>query len=245
MQYLNHLTDLGLRDEEARVYLALLKIGEAPASEVAAVSGFQRTAIYPLLNALTRKGFAGITIKKYKRFYHAERPTKLLRYFERRIKGFETVIPALMNLADTQASGGGIRYIETLPELQRFYKDVLDENRGKTYCIIGDAAGWEQLNTDFFIAYRKDRARANIKTRLLLTDQSRAVNPPGKALLRDCRFLPPGYTFKSTIDIYADKILVVNYKLSGLAVLIEIPGMVDIFQCLFDILWELMPREKM
>jgi hypothetical protein len=52
------------------------------------------------------------------------------------------------------------------------------------------------------------------------------------------RTLSPTHTFKSTIDIFDDKVIVVTPDLHALAVVIEVPTMVDVFQAMFDLLWE-------
>lgn len=48
----------GLSGYEARVLLALLQLGSAPASELARVAGLGRTNVYPTIDALQAKGLA-------------------------------------------------------------------------------------------------------------------------------------------------------------------------------------------
>ena len=50
--------------------------------------------------------------------------------------------------------------------------------------------------------------------------------------------MPERFKFKSTIDIYADKVLIVSPELSSLAVVIAIPAMVDVFKSAFEMIWE-------
>jgi hypothetical protein len=52
------------------------------------------------------------------------------------------------------------------------------------------------------------------------------------------KLLPPNYDFKTNIDIFDDKILVIGPDLSSLAVVIKIPAMTDVFKSIFEILWE-------
>lgn len=241
MQDISTLTALGLRAEEARLYLTLVRLGEAPASVVAREAGMPRTASYPLLTSLVQQGFASLSIRHAMRYYRPEDPRALLHQYERKLKRFEDMIPSLVATGQSSGDPQGLQYLETLPELKRFYDNMLEEERGKSYRIIGDMKGWENLDPSFFNKFRFDRAAAKIKTKLLLTHESHGFGVEERKLLRECRYLPSGYHFKNTIDIYRDKILVVNYELRGLAVLIRIPSMVDIFQALFDILWDTVP----
>jgi hypothetical protein len=110
--------------------------------------------------------------------------------------------------------------------------------KGKSYSAIGSATAWEGIDPDFFQKFRFDRANAKIKTRILLSADSIKASPDDTKLLRDVRVLPKNHTFKSTMDIFDDKILVVNPDQTALAVVIEVPSMVDIFKEMFEMLWE-------
>lgn len=232
------LKDLGLSEPEAQIYLALIKLGGSVASVVAKETGLKRTTAYPILKALANKGFVTIYFRKNKRFYYAEKPHRVINYFSKKLEAFEQIIPLMESLEKKQTQSLGLRFIETKEELENFYRDILIEYKNKQYCIIGSASGWEGVDPPFFIQFRKDRGNAKIKTRLLLTADSRTINPPESELLRDWRYLPEKYTFKSTIDIYDDKILVSTPELSSLAVVIAVPAMVDIFKSVFEILWD-------
>jgi len=59
--------------------------------------------------------------------------------------------------------------------------------------------------------------------------------------LRDYKYLDKKYSFKSTIDIYNDKILIVSSELSALAVVVALPPMVDVFKAIFEALWDSTP----
>ena len=104
--------------------------------------------------------------------------------------------------------------------------------------IIGNTNAWQAVCKEFADDYREKRAKYKIKTKLLLSADSEKINPRDKSLLREFKYLPAKYKFKSTIDIFNDKILIVSPDLSALAVVIAIPAMVDIFISIFDIMWE-------
>ena len=55
-----HLVQLGLREYEARVYVALAGLGEAPVRRIHEVSGVPRPRVYDILNGLDQKGFIEI-----------------------------------------------------------------------------------------------------------------------------------------------------------------------------------------
>ncbi len=232
------LTNLGLSEPEATVYLALLRLGQSSASRIAKDTGIKRTTIYPILKNLTTKGFASLFFKNNERCYLAQRPQKISSYYKKRLETFDSIIPSLESLDKKQAQVLGLRFIETTAELEKFYASVVLNYPGKTYYIIGDSRSWEGIDPLFLIQYRKDRAKAKITTKLLLSANSKDHSPTDPALRREVKFLPKKYSFKSTIDIYPDQILIVSPELSALAVVIAIPAMTDVFRSMFEMLWD-------
>lgn len=238
MENIKVLIELGLSESEATTYLALLKLGGSLASTVAKEIGIKRTTIYAILKTLASKGFVLIYFRKNKRFYYAQKPKKLSGLFEQKIEAFQNIVPLLNNIEKKQGEVFGLRYIETKKELEQFYLEILEEYKNKEYCIIGDTSSWENVIKDFFEEFRNKRAKLNIKTRLLLSSNSIGINPAEKTLLREFKYLPEKYKFKSTIDIFKDKILIVSPEITSLAIVIVAPAMVDVFKSIFEILWD-------
>ena len=238
MSHISTLQTLGITEDEARTYLALLKIGGGNAIALAKEVNVKRTTIYPILKSLHEKGFASTYFHKSKRLYRAEKPDKVAGQYEKRLEGFEAIIPELKTIEKQTVSTIGLRFIETKQELERFYTGILVEYKGKSYSAIGSATAWEGINPEFFQKYREDRANSKIKTRILLSADSVDASPSDEKLLRDVRILPKNHTFKSTMDVFDNKILIVNPDQTALAVVIEVPSMVDIFKEMFEMLWE-------
>lgn len=244
MDNLATLKNLGLNDIEADIYFALLKLGGSQASKIAKDVGIKRTTIYPILKKLAEGGFVTVYFKKNRRYYYAQKPQRVAALFGKKLDSFYAMIPMLEQIEKKETQMTGLRFVETLDELKQFYIGILDEYRDKEYHIIGSAHGWEDLDNEWFQQYRHDRARNNIRTKLLLTAESQMVSPQDDDLLRDVRFLPEKYSFTSIIDIFEDKILIVSADLSAVAVVIQISAMQDIFRSIFDMLWDKVSLEK-
>jgi sugar-specific transcriptional regulator TrmB len=232
------LTSLGMSKQEARAYLATFKLGGATATAISKESSMQRTAVYPILKALAERGLVTIYFKGSRKIFHAQKPSRVAEIFSNKLENFEKLIPTIEALDKKQAQIFGLRFIESKDELENFYEDILKEYKNKSYYAIGNANAWEGVNPEFFVNFRKRRAENNTKTKILLSSDSEKINPPEKELLREYKYLPEKYSFKSTIDIYNDKILIISPELSSLAVVIAIPAMVDIFKSMFEIIWD-------
>lgn len=237
------LQELGLSKQEADIYLTLLRLGPSPASAIAKELTIKRTTVYAILNPMTARGLVQIYAKNNKRLFRAQKPQNVAALFEKKLEAFAELIPQLSKLQKAQQPVAGIRFIETKKELETFYTVTLKEYRNREYRVIGSTTAWENINPEFFQQMRAFRSKANIRTKLLLTSDSRSINPTDKKLLREFKYLPAKYAFKSTIDIFDDKILIIGPDQTGLAVVLEIPSMVDIFKSLFQIIWDTTPAK--
>lgn len=235
------ISALGLSTTETQVYLALLKTGGMKASQVAKDVTMKRTTVYSLLDNLVEKGFVAVFYKKSQKIFKANKPQYIATFFENKLKLFNQVIPVLESLEKKQTQAFGLRFIETKDELEQFYINVLKEYKNKSYQIIGSSQGWESIDPDFFNQYRQERATANIKTRLLVTAESEQLKVKERSLLRTVKYLPEKYSFKSTIDIFDDQVLIVSPEMTSLAVVIAIPAMTDVFKSIFEVIWEITP----
>lgn len=81
-----HLKSLGLTKYEALVYIALLRVESASATEIHEISGVPRASVYPVLDKLMRKGLVSVSHATPKRFTATppeEGVEHLLRQIER------------------------------------------------------------------------------------------------------------------------------------------------------------------
>src|SRR3989344_1334609 len=78
MELIEKLQASGLTGNEAKVYLELLKIGEASANQIAKNIGMDRTLSYTVLNHLIEKGQVNYVIKRGKKYFRGSDPVNLL-----------------------------------------------------------------------------------------------------------------------------------------------------------------------
>jgi len=228
-----------LSDPEIGAYTGLLRLGTTGATELAQEIQVKRTTIYPIIENLIEKGVVSSYNRGSKKLFTPLAPTKLVSLYERRLESLTQLVPVLEKLQAKEAKAYGVRFIQTKRELGEFYGEILDEYRDKSYYIIGNANAFINLDPDFILDFRKKRSLRNIRTKLLLSSDSKsAVGQEDPSLLREFKYLPEKYQFKSTIDIYNDKILIIGPEIKALAVVIAIPPMVDVFRSVFEVLWE-------
>lgn len=73
----SQLKNLGFTDKETTIYLALLRAGKASPSELAKLTGIQRTTVYSVAKELIKRGVIGEDLGSAKQVFLALPPTDL------------------------------------------------------------------------------------------------------------------------------------------------------------------------
>jgi sugar-specific transcriptional regulator TrmB len=237
------LESLGLSEQESSAYLTLLKIGGSRASTLAREMRVKRTTIYAILKALTSKNLVLVYFRKSKRFYHAVSPDKISNIFEKKLEAFNGIIPYLQSMEKKEAQALGLRFIETKEELKQYYQDILDDyskKKNKQYYVISNDLTWENIDPEFFMKFRRQRANSGIKIKLLLSNDSEKSVDIDKTLGREIKYFSAKYKLDCSIEILNNKVIIISHELKSIAVVISIPPMVVAFKTIFEILWDLM-----
>lgn len=233
------LNDMGLSEQEADIYLSLLAIGGGSAIAVTKEAGIKRTSTYAILERLISKGVAQAYEKGSRKIYVALQPSKLRNLYENRLESILKIIPSLEKMKGIGSKEYGVNFIQSKKELERFYDGILNEFAGGEYYIIGSATSFLNIDRQFLLEFRKRRAARKIRTKLLLShDSTEEEGQDDNSLMREFKYLPKKYKFKSTIDIYENKIVIIGPEVNALAAVIAIPPMVDVFRSIFEMLWD-------
>lgn len=91
-----HLQDFGLTDKQATAYLALYRLGEATAYQVAKESGLKRPTVYLTIDELRKKGLVLVTPHKKKHIYTAKNPHEFIYEFQGRVARSSQQVLALL-----------------------------------------------------------------------------------------------------------------------------------------------------
>ena len=96
--YEEQLRELGLTDNEVRIYLVLLKNGLLNPYKIAELTGLHRGYVYDSLERMQEKGVANVVMKAGKKHYQATSPENLIELLELKLEGLKKIIPGLKDL---------------------------------------------------------------------------------------------------------------------------------------------------
>ena len=128
------LEDLGLRKQEIKIYLALIKHDSLSALQISKETGIDRTTAYDILRKLIDKGIVSTVHKRKTKHFMALSPDDLLFHYKRKYSSLESIMPQLKKMAGPptepvkcelfQGKDGLINVIKDLVVSKRNYKAI-------------------------------------------------------------------------------------------------------------------------
>lgn len=121
----HELEKLGLSGKEAKVYLAVLELGEGNIGQIAGKSGVKRTTVYDVVGSLEEKRLLNKTMKGKKAVYFAEDPRKIEENLDEKKNTLKKILPELLSVMNTLEKKPRIRFFEGAEGIKEVYKDTL------------------------------------------------------------------------------------------------------------------------
>lgn len=243
------LTNFGLRPRQARVYLTLLALGEAPASTVAERASLPRLTTYSILERLEEMGLVYFYEKRRMRMYKGNPPEALMKWCDDQIGAIQarqsrlsSLIPQLKKYF-THVDGEVLkekpfRFIEDRFLFRnRFQKAFQSPSVGASEWIaaVGD------ISRPLLLEVLKD---SPVPPRLLVPYLKKDGFPLGEGVLQMCRVLPRhvGTFWDTGGDIWvAGRKVFFIFEVSDRFSVVEIDysHVAQSVKALFEGLWEL------
>lgn len=239
----NLLIDVGLKEKEADVYLAILSLGQGTASQIARGAHIVRTTVYDILSSLFDKDLVTLTGKEPKQEYVAESPDNLKIYIESELGKMQTdledaknvLIPQLKSIHNV-GNRPKVMFYEGKEGLERVYEDTLNSREE-----ILAYASVEDVNLalpNYFPFYFKRRAEKGIPIRAIFPEspEARARANLDKEEKRTSVIIPKKYGFHPEINIYDDKVMIASWR-EKLGITIESTEIADMMKKVFELAW--------
>jgi len=160
------LTENGFNEKEAKLYLAVLELGEAPISRVAAKTHLKRTTIYSLVESLKERGAISVTKKRGIQYLSALSPRVLVDRFKHSAHLAEEMLPTMMEMAYSSPLKPRIRFFEGLKGLRAILREF-SHSKEPTMGFTD----YEQMPKELFQFIRKEvvpvRMKLNNPVRLI------------------------------------------------------------------------------
>ncbi len=239
------LKNFGISPNETRVYLAMLKLGDAPVSRIAERAKLNRITVHHIVERLEKEGLAVSFKKEKQKLIRPAHPVSLKNKIKESAEAFERAVPELVaTMRDDQN--------KTKPIVRMYYgvegfekaAGELLEKPNTTIRHIGSLAEAHKIigvkyDKEYFVPTRVSR---NIHYKALqYENESKPVMRTTDADdLREVRNLPKNTKIKNNTFIVPGKVLIVTTDKELMSVVIESEDISQSEIEKFDLIWDLL-----
>lgn len=207
IMYEELLKEVGLSLNEARVYEALLKTGEASVQEISDKSGVHRRNVYDSLSKLNKKGLVSESFVKGEKNFKATSPSKLLGLLKEKETKLSNVLPEMEEKLNSNKEKEEAYFYRGIEGFKNYLDNILRTN--ETVYFIGAKAFWLDERLKHFLPnFDRERKKRGIKFMHLFDYEIRKQKPEILKLVgKPYKFLPKEYSSSTAIDIFGDYVI--------------------------------------
>jgi len=246
------LTNFSISEDEADVYLALLKLGTSTVTEIAKKIQRNRTATYFHVNKLVTKNLIFESRQGRLLKFTAVPPAELAARFDRLTTDFKSLVPQLEALKKIEVETPRVEVAESRAGYFKIYDEISSLPEGSTFFAI---EGVEALQSEFTLLTNEEARifysriiERQIETKLIITEEG--VQIPKERLTKenlellkkrklDARTHPESILpFQGLSLLYGNTVAYLFPK-TNLVMTIRHQGIADSFTAVFDALFML------
>ncbi len=238
---MNHtLKEIGLTEKEAKVYIALLKLGKSSTQILSKETGINRISLYDILNYLIKKKFVNQIIENKIKHFFAISPKSILNNLKEKEKKFQDIIPELEKLEKFEKKLTEVKIFQGEKVIEIVNEDIF-KNKNFELLSYGPYSLITEIQKYTTINYMKRRIENNINAKVI-SDEKLLKNPFLKkkeySIITEIRTNKKIAEIKSWHYIYNNKYTIVSIKnKSIMAVIIEDQTIFEDQKKIFEILW--------
>ncbi|OGY31243.1 MAG: hypothetical protein A3C02_02985 [Candidatus Andersenbacteria bacterium RIFCSPHIGHO2_02_FULL_45_11] len=251
MEHITELTNLGLTDKEAAVYVSCLELGPSAVQPVAKKAKVVRATTYVILESLMSMGLVTKYKEGKKTLFSAEAPHQLLRLLERqqeviqeKHRDLESILPELQMLTKAAGDKPSVRYFEGKEGLRAMRQEII------MYAHSGDVVynftPADHLNSVFpdnEDTYYPQRVAKKVYAKTLFTTKSDSLRKRwisnAENGVSEFRYIPTEkFPVPAGMTIYRDRIATGSFTGKLFGVVIESEQIANMMRALFELSWD-------
>jgi len=240
---LTALEELGLSHAEAIIYVALLSQGPSTTGSLIKSTKMQSSTVYHTLGALLEKGAASYILRGKIKYFQAEKPEIFLSFWEDKKQKFNELLPLLKQKEKKGSFQSSARIFEGLKGMKAAYDDVLESVKpGEITYLLQPPRRMLEANIGklqlFYRQYHLKRSSKGIILHCLTYPGTEGwLNSVLERLPNtEIRFIPE--IGPSSILIYADKVLTMDFSGEPIVFVLESKATADSYRKFFESKWK-------
>ncbi|RLE38999.1 hypothetical protein DRJ17_02285 [Candidatus Woesearchaeota archaeon] len=232
------LEEFGLEPREAKIYVKLLELGQATASQLAKSLEILRPTVYDILDKMIQKGIVSYSISSGRKVFAAVEPGVLEQLLENKKRILEEFIPELKSISKISKFKPLVETYIGVKGLKTIYDDMLTVKED-IYHIFNYEEYVKLFHLFFIKNFIKKRIEKGIWFRAIVNKiKEKELERSDPKLLREIRTLQMLEDFKMAIVIYGKKSGFFTFTETPMGIVIENELITHSFKVLFNYLWQ-------
>lgn len=239
------LQTAGFGKGEAKVYLALLELGETTTGPLIERSGVSSSKVYEILERLISKGMVSYVIHEKTKHFHAAPPSRLMDWVQKKEnelqgqkKTIEKLLPKLSRLQASNQAAQSAQVYEGYEGVRTMFDMILDLHKsGEEYYVFFLGGELQQPKVaQFYQNYHRRRAKRGIRVKLIADLKSGPVLRPLTAFKGfEMRLYPNPMPLG--VYVFKDYVGTVSFRQKPTVFLIKSKDIADSYREFFLGLW--------
>ncbi len=229
------LQKIGLNLNEAKIYLALLKLGSSQAGKISKESQINRTTTYDGLERLIEKGLVAFVISANKKIFKPVAPERLLDQIKEKEKTMAEILPELKFLFKDSKEKEESDIYKGRKGIRSILQDILNH---KKYVAFGSSGRFLEIMKHDFEFFQKRKKELKINSRAILSESSRKTEQV-KIAHTKFKFILNEFASPTTTFVYGNKTAIIIWGDVPIATLIRSKEVADSYKKYFELLWKI------
>jgi len=235
--YESDLKELGLTDNETKIYLVLLQEGILNPTKLAEKTGLHRSYIYDTLERLLEKGVINTILINNKKHYQPIDPNILREIFELKLKKLDMIIPQLIGLFNSTKEETRIELHKGKRVYRTLIKYLLSNiQENDVIHILGlNEKISDSVEPIYLKQYFNIIKEKNVKEKIII--------PRGTIKVLNSQIiykeLDPKYLDDTTIVIHKSKVFLFIWGNPYYLIVLESSKVADTYKKQFELLWSI------
>lgn len=242
--YQDTLEEIGLTQNEAKIYEGLLNVGVSSVPAIALKTGVHKRNIYDIIPKMLRKGIIYQIAHTRENRYGPVSPDKLEDLIWEKDEKLKKILPDLTRQYKKTATDEAVYIYKGKEGFKNYLRDILAV--GSDVRMVGAKGGWFDKDMHPFIEdFLTQAKRKKIKYFHIFDHEVKKFAPELlKTMGRPYRFLPPGYSTTGALDVFGDRIVTFSgltlKKITDDVTLVVIVNkeLADCYRTWFKFMWD-------
>lgn len=238
------LMGLGFTNNQAVVYMSLIKFGKASANELIRDTKLHKKVVYENIEKLIDKGLAGYVVENKKRIFQATNPSNLVEIFNEKIaqseKKKKQAVKIAKEIESISKSGKpkqeaiiyrGVQGIRT------FYKELVKQ--GKDYVVFGaPGKSIDIMEEHFWLNFVLKKNEKRIKAKVLFNQSIKEYGNKIKDKYTQVKYFDKDFEPNTETNIQGNRVAIIVWSDEPILFLIDDKFVADSYLKYFNEMWK-------